>query len=123
MRSLKHSGILRYRPGLTPLLVVALATLLLFSTPVAAQAPTGGGGGTSGDYLTILENLWNVVYDTLQYVGLAALGVGAILYFTARNNSNRAETGMKILIGGGALTVFYFGMAAIIAVLEFIATP
>ncbi|MUV88499.1 hypothetical protein GJ629_00210 [Halapricum sp. CBA1109] len=104
-----------------PLLFVALA-MLLIAQPVAAQ-PVGGGGGSSGDFLDILNRAWEVVYDSMQFIGLAVLGLGLVVYFTARNNSNRSETGMKLAVGGGVLTVAYFGMAAIIAVLEYVATP
>ena len=119
MRSNTHSTKLLKR-SMMPLLVVAFATLLL-AQPVAAQ-PVGGGGGSSAGFLDILNRAWEVVYDSMQFIGLALLGFGMVLYFTARNNSNRSETGMKFAVGGGILTVAYFGMAAIIAALEYIAT-
>jgi hypothetical protein len=45
------------------------------------------------------------------------------VWFTARRNSDRAENGMKLLIGGGAMTVFYFSVTIFVSVLEWIATP
>ncbi|WP_152043529.1 hypothetical protein [Salinigranum salinum] len=124
MRYKAHFRQLTNRPGFTTLLITVLVAVMLFTGPVAAQtAPTGGGGGGTADYMTILTDLYQVIYDTLQYVGLATLVFGAIVWFTARKNSQRSETGMKLLIGGAAMTVFYFGLGAFVALLEWIATP
>lgn len=111
------------RPGLA-LLLTALVAVIVATDPAAAQAapPTGGGGGGTADFMAILNNIYTVVYATLQYAGLAILVLGAIVYFTARSNSQRAETGMKLFLGGGAMIVLYFGLGAVIAVLEWIAT-
>jgi hypothetical protein len=70
---------------------------------------------------TILTNLYDVVYTTLQYAGLTVLVLGLIVWLTARRNSQRSETGMKLTMGGGAMVVAYFGLGAIVSLLEFIA--
>jgi hypothetical protein len=101
--------------------ITAIITLVFATGGAAAQAPIGGtGGGTTG-WEAILDNLYNVLYITLQYVGLSVLVLGFIVWLTARNNSQRSETGMKLTMGGGAMVVAYFGLGALISLLEFIA--
>jgi hypothetical protein len=101
--------------------IAAFITLVFFTGGAAAQAPTGGSGGGTAGWETILENLYNVLYITLQYVGLTVLVLGFIVWLTARNNSQRSETGMKLTMGGGAMVVAYFGLGALVSLLEFIA--
>ena len=103
--------------------ITAFVTLVFFIGGAAAQAPTGGTGGTgsTAGWEPILDNLYNVLYITLQYVGLTVLVLGFIVWLTARNNSQRSETGMKLTMGGGAMVVAYFGLGALVSLLEFIA--
>ena len=97
-------------------LLTALLVLTVFTGPAAAQ-------GSTAEFEGIMSNLYDVVLLVLKYAGLVALGLGAIIWFTARKNSDRAENGMKLLIGGGAMTVFYFGVTAFVSMLEWIGTP
>lgn len=114
---------------LTTLLLIALVGMMVVvSGSVAAQdnstnstVPSGGDGGDISDYEAILTNLYQVAYLTLKWIGLATLVFGAVVWWTARRNSQRAETGMKLVVGGAAMTVLYFGLDAVISVLEFIA--
>ncbi len=103
--------------------ITAFLSLVVFVGPAAAQAsgPTGGSGGAVTGWETILTNLYDVVYTTLQYAGLTVLVIGLIVWLTARQNSQRSETGMKLTMGGGAMVVAYFGLGAIVSLLEFIA--
>ena len=66
--------------------IAAFVTLVFFTGGAAAQAPTGGTGGATTGWETILDNLYNVLYITLQYVGLTVLVLGFIVWLTARNN-------------------------------------
>jgi hypothetical protein len=86
-----------------------------------AQAPIGGSGGTTTGWETILNNLYTVLYTTLQYAGLTILVLGVILWLSAQNNSQRSETGMTLTIGGPAMVVAYFGLGARLSLLEFLA--
>lgn len=103
--------------------ITAFVALVFFTGGAVAQAPIGGGGGSGATtgWETILDNLYNVLYITLQYVGLTTLVLGFIVWLTARNNSQRSETGMKLTMGGGAMVVAYFGLGALVSLLEFIA--
>jgi hypothetical protein len=110
-------------PDLRTAVITALLSVLVFVSPAAAQSsgPTGGSGGSVAGWETILTNLYDVVYTTLQYAGLTVLVLGFIIWLTARTNSQRSETGMKLTMGGGAMVVAYFGLGAVISLLEFIA--
>lgn len=114
---------LRSHPDLRIAVSTALLSVLVFVSPAAAQSsgPTGGSGGSVAGWETILTNLYDVVYTTLQYAGLTVLVLGFIIWLTARTNSQRSETGMKLTMGGGAMVVAYFGLGAVISLLEFIA--
>ena len=103
--------------------ITTFLSLVVFVGPAAAQAsgPTGGTGGTVTGWETILTNLYDVVYTTLQYAGLTVLVLGLIVWLTARRNSQRSETGMKLTMGGAAMVVAYFGLGALVSLLEFIA--
>jgi hypothetical protein len=98
-------------------LLAGFIVLTIFVNPVAAQA------GPPSDFENIMSNLYDVVLLVLKYAGLVFLGLGAIIWFTARKNSDRAANGMWLLLGGASMTVFYFGITIFVAVLEWIATP
>jgi type IV secretory pathway VirB2 component (pilin) len=114
---------LRRRLLAKPVVTTTLLSLAAFVTPAAAQSsgPTGGSGGSVDGWETILNNLYDVVYTTLQYAGLTVLVLGFIVWLTARSNSQRSETGMKLTMGGGAMVIAYFGLGALVSLLEFIA--
>jgi hypothetical protein len=103
--------------------IAVFLSLVFLVAPAAAQAsgPLGGGGGSVAGWETILNNLYDVVYTTLQYAGLTVLVLGIIVWLTARRNSQRSETGMKLTLGGGAMVIAYFGLGALVSLLEFIA--
>ena len=72
-------------------------------------------------YKGMLNNLYEVAHTTLQYAGFVAVFAGAVLWFTARRSSDRAQTGVWLLIGGLIMIVFYFGFTAFVSVLKWIA--
>jgi len=102
-------------------LIASFLALVVFSWSATTQAPTGGSGGTTTGWETILNNLYNVLYLTLQYAGLTTLVLGFIIWLSARNNSQRSETILKLTMGGAAMVVAYFGLGALVSLLEFVA--
>ena len=72
-------------------------------------------------YTSMLDNLFNIAHTTLQYAGFITVFAGATLWFTARRSSDRAQTGVWLLIGGLAMILFYFGFSAFVALLKWIA--
>ncbi|QLH82178.1 hypothetical protein [Halosimplex pelagicum] len=72
-------------------------------------------------YTDMLDNVFEVAHTTLQYAGFVTVFAGATLWFTARRSSDRAQTGVWLLIGGLAMIVFYFGFTAFVSLLKWIA--
>jgi len=72
-------------------------------------------------YTSMLDNVFEVAHTTLQYAGFVTVFAGATLWFTARRSSDRAQTGVWLLIGGLAMIVFYFGFTAFVSLLKWIA--
>ena len=98
---------------------------------VAAQNDTNCDGpsniedgnceATEDGYTSMLDNLFSIAHTTLQYAGFITVFAGATLWFTARRSSDRAQTGVWLLIGGLAMILFYFGFSAFVALLKWIA--
>ena len=76
---------------------------------------------TEDGYTSMLDNLFSIAHTTLQYAGFITVFAGATLWFTARRSSDRAQTGVWLLIGGLAMILFYFGFSAFVALLKWIA--
>jgi len=72
-------------------------------------------------YTGMLDNVFEVAHTTLQYAGFVTVFAGATLWFTARRSSDRAQTGVWLLIGGLAMIVFYFGFTAFVSLLKWVA--
>jgi hypothetical protein len=118
------------RLGLAALVVSMLFATTLGATvgTVAAQdncgpqnAGTDACQGGMDQYTSMLDNVYEVAHTTLQYAGFVAVFAGAVLWFTARRSSDRAQTGVWLLIGGLIMIVFYFGFTAFVSLLKWIA--
>lgn len=111
-------------------------SLLLFSFVLTSGMGAAGGvmaascedptnvdtcNGSMDGYTSMLDNLFEVAHTTLQYAGFVTVFAGATLWFTARRSSDRAQTGVWLLIGGLAMIVFYFGFTAFVSLLKWIA--
>ena len=81
----------------------------------------GNCNATEDGYTSMLDNLFSIAHTTLQYAGFITVFAGATLWFTARRSSDRAQTGVWLLIGGLAMILFYFGFSAFVALLKWIA--
>lgn len=77
--------------------------------------------GGKESYEDMLGALFSIAHLTLQYAGFVTVFAGAVLWFTARRSSDRAQTGVWLLIGGMAMIGFYFGFTAFVSVLQWIA--
>lgn len=113
----------------TNFLIVTLIGVMILSSPVAAgtnnstsSTPAGmdSGGGT-GDYEDILKNLYEVAKLTLKYAGIISFVLGGILWTTAGKQTSRAYKGVRFAIGGAAMTGLYFGIGAVVNLIQFIA--
>jgi len=81
----------------------------------------GNCSASQDGYTDMLDNLFSIAHTTLQYAGFITVFAGATLWFTARRSSDRAQTGVWLLIGGLAMILFYFGFSAFVALLKWIA--
>jgi hypothetical protein len=106
------------------LLLIASVLLVGASIPVAAQSSTDtppDPAATKADYENMLGNLYTVAHTTLKYAGFVTAFFGSVLWFSARRNSDRAQTGIWLLVGGLVMIVFYFGFTGFVALLKWIA--
>lgn len=112
--------------------LAALVASLIFVTTLGAtvgtvsaqcEDPTNVDNCEGGmdQYTDMLKNVYEVAHTTLQYAGFVAVFAGAVLWFTARRSSDRAQTGVWLLIGGLIMIVFYFGFTAFVSLLKWIA--
>ena len=89
--------------------------------PCTSPGDSADCTGSMDDYTGMLQNLFEIAHITLQYAGFITIFAGATLWFTARRSSDRAQTGVWLLIGGLAMIVFYFGFSAFVSLLAWIA--
>jgi heme A synthase len=88
---------------------------------ISAYDSCQAGDLQDSGYTSMLDNVFQVAHTTLQYAGFVTVFAGATLWFTARRSSDRAQTGVWLLIGGLAMIVFYFGFTAFVSLLKWIA--
>lgn len=69
----------------------------------------------------LLDNIYNFVQVSMQYLGFVAVFAGVTLWFTTEND-DRAQTGMWLTFGGLGMIFMYFAFSSIIELLAGIAT-
>lgn len=99
-------------------ILLALAVLLLTATgPAMAQEDYSGTDKAAG----IMDRLHQVVFDLiLLRGGVIVMGIGAVLWFTAKTSADRAQWGRWLAMGGGCMMGFSIGTKAIMGVIRFI---
>jgi hypothetical protein len=70
----------------------------------------------------VLDALFEVVYTTLKFASFTTAAIGAILWFTASRNSERAQNGLWIFVGGILMVGFYFVFTLFLGLLSWIST-
>ncbi len=100
---------------------LGMATVAADEDPCTSPGDSDDCEGSMDDYTGMLQNLFEIAHITLQYAGFITIFAGATLWFTARRSSDRAQTGVWLLIGGLAMIVFYFGFSAFVSLLAWIA--
>ena len=100
-------------------MLLALAVLLLAATG-PAMAQDGSYSGTDKAE-GIMDRLHQVVFDLiLLRGGVIVMGIGAMLWFTAKNSADRAQWGRWLAMGGGCMMGFSIGVKAVMGVIRFI---
>jgi len=111
---------------------VLITFIVLSQSPmigtVAAQGCSGGDAGSvlacdasMDSYEDMLASMYSVAHTTLQYAGFITVFAGAIMWFTARRSSERAQTGVWLLMGGLGMILFYFGFEVFVQVIKWVA--
>jgi uncharacterized membrane protein len=113
------------RLGMGALVVSFMMIAMIAATgPAAAQCsdPTNVENceGSYEGYTSMLDNLYKIAHKTLQYSGFITVFLGAVIWFTARRSSDRAQTGVWLLIGGVIQIVVYFSFTAIVSLLKWV---
>ncbi len=100
-----------------------MATSTVMAEDDPCEDPTRSDECDAGmeGFTDMLDNLFEVAHTTLQYAGFITVFIGATLWFTARRSSDRAQTGVWLLIGGLAMILFYFGFTAFVSLLKWVA--
>jgi hypothetical protein len=113
------------------LLLILLFVIGMVTSPWAVGTASAQEGcadpgsdcsGSQEELNGILDSLFTVVYEALKYIAFVAVVAGGILYVTASNSTSRGRLGVSMFWGGIALIILYFGFAAIVGALEFIAS-
>ncbi len=69
----------------------------------------------------MLDNVYAFAQASLQYLGFVAVFAGVTLWWGTSHNSDRAQIGVWLTIGGLMMIILYFGFSSIIELLSFIA--
>jgi hypothetical protein len=100
------------------LLLMALIVLTGFTSPVTAQ---GTYNEDARGIFDMLDRVTTFLLDALLKVGMIVLLAGALIWFTAKNSADRAQTGRWLVGGGIAMMVISLAFTAITALIEWIA--
>jgi hypothetical protein len=118
---------------------ISIATLVLSVLALGAGGPIGAVAAQDGDcqmgspeqmencddpslnpFEGMLENIYSIAEAGLQYSGFVAVFAGVSLWFGTSNNSDRAQIGVWLTVGGLAMIVLFFGFSSIVELLKYI---
>lgn len=68
----------------------------------------------------MLDNVYSIAEAGLQYSGFVAVFAGVTLWFGTSSNSDRAQTGVWLTVGGLCMIVLFFGFSSVLNLLKFI---
>jgi hypothetical protein len=97
--------------------ILALVLLLSSAGIVSAQEYNDDAEGI----FDMLDRVTSFLLDALLRVGMIILLAGALIWFTAKNSADRAQTGRWLVGGGIAMMVISLSFTAITALIEWIA--
>lgn len=69
----------------------------------------------------MMDNIYEIAYTVLQYSGFVAVFAGVTLWFGTGHNSDRAQIGVWLTIGGLCMIVLFFAFGSLVELLRFIA--
>ena len=103
--------------ALNLILIVLFSGLIFSGTSIAQQDYDGDAQGI----FDMLDRVTTFLLDALVKVGMIVLLGGALIWFTAKNSADRAQTGRWLVGGGIAMMVISLTFTAITALIEWIA--
>lgn len=108
-------------------LIIGIIALLFWSsfTPTVSAQESGDTTDYNSEALGIfemLDRLTTFLIDALLRVGMIVLLAGALIWFTAKNSADRAQTGRWLVGGGIVMMVVSLGFNTITALIEWVAT-
>lgn len=68
----------------------------------------------------MLDNVYSIAEAGLQYSGFVAVFAGVTLWFGTSSNSDRAQIGVWLTIGGLCMIVLFFGFSSVVELMKFI---
>lgn len=117
---------------------ISIATLVLSILAFSVGGPVGAVAAQDGcnmegpeqmegcedpslnPFTGMLDNIYSIAEAGLQYSGFVAVFAGVTLWFGTSSNSDRAQIGVWLTIGGLCMIVLFFGFSAVVDLLKFI---
>lgn len=101
----------------------------LVGTAVAQGCDTSSPGAMAENcddpsinpFTGMLENIYDIGYGSLLYLGFVGVFAGATLYLSIEKNKERAQNGLWFFFGGIALIILYFAASIVSSVMTYIA--
>lgn len=100
------------------LLLTSLIVVMSFTSTATAQETYNED---ARGIFEMLDRVTTFLLDALLKVGMIVLLAGALIWFTAKNSADRAQTGRWLVGGGIAMMVISLAFTAITALIEWIA--
>jgi len=116
---------------------ISIATLVLSILAISAGGPVGAVAAQDcnmgspeqmeecedpslNPFEGVLQNIYSIAQAGLQYSGFVAVFAGVTLWFGTGNNSDRAQVGVWLTVGGLMMIVLFFGFSSLISGIKFI---
>lgn len=113
-------------------LSMLIGGVLITGTPfigtTAAQCDTSSPGAMSecedpslNPFEGMMENIYDLLYGSMLYLGFIGVFGGSTMYLMTESNSDRAQNGLWIFMGGMGLILGYFAINVLVKVLRYLA--
>lgn len=101
--------------------VLTVMSLLVLGSITGVAAAQEDYSKEAKGVFDMLDRLTAFLIDALLRVGMIVLLAGALIWFTAKNSADRAQTGRWLVGGGIVMMVVSLAFNAITALIEWVA--